>query len=447
MLHEPASTPSDDPIPIIDEPEEPLDPTEQKMQHALNGLSQIMDIHEQVFPQWDDIRLEDRAIIVQGEVDYLMTVQGRLTMESESAYQHLDTLFQKHQLTALFREHTTNDGKRHHQVIVLDGRLKQPKPPSPIPNIILLILTIVSLLYIGTATAIGEIGLTNPAAAEQLSQNLIPQFWRGLPYTLSILLILGSHEMAHWFMMRKYKVVASLPYFIPGFIFSPFGTFGAVIVTKGAILNRKALFDIGASGPLVGLFFAVQILLIGLLTSPIVAVTGGAVEGNSLFYIMAKIATLGEFYPTATHDVMLNQLAWAGWTGLFVTALNLIPLGQLDGGHILYSYFGDVARKFYYPILGIALFLTLFVSSIWTILLVMLAVLGKVYAVPLDNITKLDPIRKSIALSTFVIFALIFIPAPITTPDNSGGLLAGVLVVISWQALRRFFSRIRFARH
>jgi len=440
MLHEPASTPSDDPVPIIEEPDTPPDPTEQKVEAAIDCLSQVMYINEQVFPQWDDIRLEDRAIIVQGEVDYLMTLEGHLRIESELAYQKLDDLFAQHDLTALFRE-DIRDGKHHHRVIVLDGRLQQPDPPSPIPNIILLILTIISLLFIGTATAIGEIELSNPALAEQLSQNMIPQFWRGLPYTLSILLILGSHEMAHWFMMKKYNVVASLPYFIPGFIFSPFGTFGAVIITKGAIRNRKALFDIGASGPLAGLIFAIPILIIGLATSPVIEITGGAVEGNSAFYALAKIVSLGQFYPTATHDVMLNQLAWAGWTGLFVTALNLIPLGQLDGGHILYSSLGDIARKFYYPILATALFLTLFVSSIWLVLLLMLAFVGKIYAVPLDDITQLDPIRRAISIFIFVVFVLIFIPAPITTPDNSGGLIAGIFVVMSWQLLRRFFTK------
>ena len=440
MLHEPASTPSDDPIPITEAPEAPPDPTQEKIDIALECLSAVMDVHGQVFPQWDDIRIEDRALIIQGEVDYLMTVDGVLTVDSEFAYTQLDKAFHEHNLTALFREETV-DGKRVHRVLVLDGRLKTPATPSPIPNIVLLILTIVSLLYIGTAIAIGEIGLTDAALADQLNQNLVPEFWRGLPYTLSILLILGSHEMAHWFMMRKYKVVASLPYFIPGFIFSPFGTFGAVIVTKGAIRNRKALFDIGASGPLAGLIFAIPILFVGLASSPVVEITGGAVEGNSVLYAFTKLLSLGQFYPTATHDVLLNQLAWAGWTGLFVTALNLIPLGQLDGGHILYAYLGNIARKFYYPILATALFLTLFVSSIWLILLLMLALLGKVYAVPLDDITPLDPIRRSLALFIFVIFTLIFIPAPITTPDNSGGLLAGVLVVVSSQILRRLFSQ------
>ncbi len=441
MLHESASAPSDDSVYIPKKPAPPKDPIEEKLDTAIKCLTKVMDIHQRVYPEWDAIQIEDRAIIVQGEVDYLMTVAGQLKLDAEEAYQQLDIRLAEHHMTALFRQSVIG-GKPVHTVHILDGRLVKPKTPSPIPNMILLILTIVSLLYIGSATAIGEIGLANPALAERLSENLVFQFWRGLPYTISILLILGTHEMAHWFMMRKHKVVASLPYFIPGFIFSPFGTFGAVIVTKGAILNRKALFDIGISGPLAGLVFAIPILFIGLATSPVIAVSGGAVEGNSLLYMFAKVFTLGQFYPTATEDVMLNQLAWAGWTGLFVTALNLIPLGQLDGGHIVYSLFGNIARKLYIPILGVALFLTLFVSSIWAILLAMLAFVGKIYAVPLDDITKLDPFRRKLGIFTFFIFMLIFIPAPITTPDNSGGLLAGVLVIISWQHMKARLGRL-----
>lgn len=444
MLHEPASAPSDNPTPIIEPPKVELDPALEKQETALDLVSDVMVIENRLFPQWDELSLEDRATMIQGDVDYMLTVDGYLKDDSESAYDVLDKQLEKQDMMALFREVYTPDGKVKHRLHILEGRMKTPSQPSPIPNIVLLILTIASTLYIGTATAIGEIRLTDVILADTLSQNVLTELWRGLPYTISIMLILGSHEMAHWFMMRKYKVVASLPYFIPSFLFSPFGTFGAVIVTKGAIKNRKALFDIGVAGPLAGLIFAIPILLIGLATSPVIEIIGGAVEGNSIVYALSKILVFGQFLPNATSDVMVNQLAWAGWTGLFVTALNLIPLGQLDGGHILYATFGSRARKLYYPILGVALFLTIFVSSIWVILLLMLMLLGKVYAVPLNDITRLDPLRRRIATLTLIIFALIFIPAPIMTPDNSGGMIASVFIAVSWYVLRsRFANRLR----
>ena len=425
MLHEPASAPSDHPSPIPDEPKTPIDPIQEQQQLALNTVAEVLDIEQDMILEWHELPLEDRATVVQGNVDYLLTIIGDLKIESEIAYERLDKSLEEHDMTALFREKVL-DGEEKHVVHILDGRMQTSKSSSPLVNIVMLILTIGSLLYIGASTAIGEIGLTDLNLAETLKNKLIAELWRGLPYTLSLMLILGGHEMAHWFMMRKYQVVASLPFFIPSFHFSPFGTFGAIIITRGAIRNRKVLFDIGVSGPLVGLIFAIPILVIGLATSPVVERSEGRIEGNSIGYAVAKVIVLGEFLPNETSDVMLNQLARAGWTGLFVTALNLIPLGQLDGGHILYSVLGNRARKLYIPILAMALGLTLFVSSIWVVLFFMLMALGKIYAVPLNDITPLDPFRRQIALLTLIIFILIFIPAPITTPDSSGGLLAGL---------------------
>ena len=415
---------------------------EDLQQIALTQIAEVMHIQQELDLEWQELAIEDRATIIQGDVDYLLTVEGHLTIESERAYERLDQLLATHQLAALFREKWTA-GEVTHVIHIVEGRIKRPNTPSFIPNIVLLILTIASLLYIGMVTAIGEIGLTDPALATALRENPIPELWRGYPYAISLLLILGSHEMAHWLMMRQHRVVASLPYFIPSFTYGLFGTFGAIILTKGAIRNRKALFDIGVSGPLVGLAFVIPILFIGLATSPVIEVSGGLVEGNSMSYAMAKILMFGEFLPNGTSDVILNQLAKAGWTGLFVTALNLIPLGQLDGGHILYALWGNQARKLYIPILSIVIFLTLFVYSLWGLWFILLLALGKIYAVPLDDITPLDPTRRRIAWATLIIFVLIFIPAPITSPDSSGGLLAGLLVIVSWQRLRGIFSRRR----
>ena len=438
MLHEPASSPSDDPIVVL-QSNTTVDPSSKKFEIALDCIAEVATITQQVFPQWDDLPLEDRAIMIQGDVDYLLTVEAQLTVESNQAYATLDKLLKAHQLTPVFREQIAN-GKTTQVIHILDGRLTTPDIPSRIPNLVLLILTIASLLFIGTVTTVGEIRLTDPAFADTINQSLVANLWRGLPYTISIMLILGSHEMAHWLIMRKYNVAASLPYFIPSFIFSPFGTFGAIIITKGAIRNRKALFDIGVSGPLMGLVFAIPILLIGLATSPVVEATGGMVEGNSIIYAFAKILTFGKLLPDGVSDVMLNQLAWAGWTGLFVTALNLIPLGQLDGGHILYSVLGHRARKLYIPILAITLFLTLFVSSVWAILFILLLFMGRFYAVPLDDITPLGQRRQQIAIITLIIFALIFIPIPISTPDGGGGMLAGAVVITAWQIMRKFLG-------
>jgi len=136
-------------------------------------------------------------------------------------------------------------------------------------------------------------------------------------------------------------------------------------------------------------------------------------EGNSILYALAKIVTFGHFVPDGMRDVFINQLAQAGWTGLLVTALNLIPIGQLDGGHALYSLIGERARVLFYPALIIlALLATIYTG--WIIWLILLFALGRLYATPLDMITPLNPGRRAIAVTTLIVFVLVFMPVPFT---------------------------------
>jgi membrane-associated protease RseP (regulator of RpoE activity) len=281
----------------------------------------------------------------------------------------------------------------------------------------------------------------SPGFVEALG-NLFANLWRGIPYAAAIMLILVPHEMGHYLMMRRQQIAASLPYFIPAPLISPFGTFGAAIQLRETLKNRRKLLDVGAAGPIAGFVFAVPILLIGLATSPVAEMSGpvGFVEGNSLLYAFSKFIIFGEVLPAGGRDVLLNQLAWAGWTGLFVTAINMIPLGQLDGGHVLYSLLGETARKLYWPLLGVMVALTLFVSSVWLLIAVMLFFVGRVYAVPMDTITPLDRPRKLAGIAALVIFVLTFPPVPIYIPGESGGLLTGMIgAVVSLSLVRRWW--------
>ena len=134
-------------------------------------------------------------------------------------------------------------------------------------------------------------------------------------------------------------------------------------------------------------------------------------EGNSIVYALAKLLVFGHFYPDGMRDVFINQLASAGWTGLLVTGLNLLPIGQLDGGHALYSLIGDRARVLFFPVLmGMALLATLY--SGWTLWLFLLFFFGRMYATPLDNVTPLDSRRKVIAIISLIMFFLVFMPIP-----------------------------------
>jgi len=188
--------------------------------------------------------------------------------------------------------------------------------------------------------------------------------------------------------------------------------------------NRRVLLDIGAAGPLAGLIVAIPVLLIGLRTSPVLpspvldvfmlksTSASYVLEGNSILYALAKILVFGQFLPDGMRDVYINQVAQAGWTGLLVTALNLVPIGQLDGGHTLYSLIGERARLVYLPLLALLGLLTL-ISGSWLLWVILLLMFGRVYATPLDSITRLDTRRRVVAIVTLIVFILVFMPIPL----------------------------------
>jgi membrane-associated protease RseP (regulator of RpoE activity) len=164
----------------------------------------------------------------------------------------------------------------------------------------------------------------------------------GLWYSVPLMAILVCHELGHYFAALHHRVPASLPFFVPlppGF--GLLGTMGAVIFQSGTA-DRKKLIDIGAAGPLAGFVVALPVLVYGLAHSPVRAQPAiGLEEGNSLLYALLKFAVKGEWLPSGGRDVILHPTAWAGWAGLLVTMLNLMPIGQLDGGHVATAYFGN----------------------------------------------------------------------------------------------------------
>lgn len=321
---------------------------------------------------------------------------GRLRLDSETAYARLD----EHFAALDYHVVLTTDNENRPVILALKGRV-HPRPRPTWPNIVLLVLTILSLLFVGAAHQAGM----------QDRDSIV--LWEGIPYAASILLILGAHELGHYFAARYHRVNVTLPYFIP-LPFGFFGTLGAFIQLREPMRNRKILFDIGVAGPLVGFVVAVPILLIGLATSHVEPLPSEdyVLEGDSLLYATAKFTVFGEFLPNADEDVFINQLAKAGWTGLFITGLNLIPLGQLDGGHVVFTLLGKHARRLYVPVLGIFLALSFF-NSAWLIWTLLLFLLGRAYAVPLDTITPLDRRRRWLGYTALMIFVLVFVPNPL----------------------------------
>jgi membrane-associated protease RseP (regulator of RpoE activity) len=168
----------------------------------------------------------------------------------------------------------------------------------------------------------------------------------GWSYAVPLLTILLCHEFGHYIMARRHRVSATLPMFIP-VPMPPFGTLGAVIKMRGRIRTRNALLDIGAAGPLAGIIVALPVTYIGLRLSPIVPIVHQGAwtqEGTSILYALLKFLAKGPI--DANHDVMLHPIANAGWVGMFVTMINLIPYGQLDGGHVAYALLGRIHDRF-----------------------------------------------------------------------------------------------------
>lgn len=234
---------------------------------------------------------------------------------------------------------------------------------------------------------------------------------RGLPFSLSLMTVLLVHELAHYLMSKKRYVEATPPLFIPAP--SIIGTFGAFIRMKSPVRSRKALIDISAAGPLAGFVASLVVSVIGLSLSEIRQVENGAsalVLGESLLTTLLTHMIFGEI--PVNHDVFLHPIAFAGWIGFFVTSLNLIPIGQLDGGHIAFALLGKMHRK-----LSIALTCGLVVLGIflwlgWLIWAVLLIILGMRHPPVMVWEGSLDAKRRLLCASCFLIFLITFVPSP-----------------------------------
>ena len=229
------------------------------------------------------------------------------------------------------------------------------------------------------------------------------------------MLILGTHEFGHYFYAQKHKVDATLPYFIPAppFLFL-IGTFGAFIKIKSPIYRKDALLQIGAAGPIAGFIIAVPALVIGLWLSEVVEkvdVQGALMLGDSiLMKILTWITHPGLL---ENQDIMLHPIAFAGWIGLLVTMLNLLPIGQLDGGHVAYAMMGEkqgwVAKAAFAALIPLSFFSLNWL--VWGILILIL--MRSTKHPPIQDIhAPLSPNNIRVGYACLVIFILCFIPAP-----------------------------------
>ncbi len=243
---------------------------------------------------------------------------------------------------------------------------------------------------------------------------LTTYYVNGIWYSITIMTTLLAHELGHFFMCRKYHVDATMPYFLP-LPFPPFGTFGAVIKMKGHIPDKKALFDIGAAGPLMGLFFAVPAIIIGLLLSDVRPVPQDASHylglGEPVLFSFLSKLVLGNL-PEGM-DVFLHPVAFAGWAGLFVTALNLLPIGQLDGGHIMYALLGKKSKIVYRVGIFVFCVIAIVLYPGWMVFAILLLLFGFRHPAPMDEAVTLDRKRKVLGIVLFIIFLVSFTPVPL----------------------------------
>jgi membrane-associated protease RseP (regulator of RpoE activity) len=279
---------------------------------------------------------------------------------------------------------------------------------------LLFVLTIVTTTLVGADQYAGF--LADFKRSGPLSMSVPALLLRGFWYSATILAILGCHELGHYLACRYYNIDASLPYFLPVPI-SITGTLGAFIRIREPIPEKRMLFDIGIAGPIAGFLVAVPALFIGVSMSHVVQLPAdfvGLELGEPLLFKVASWLFWGA--TPKGYSLNLHPMAFAAWFGLLATALNLFPIGQLDGGHISYAVLGPRSTYVTFLMLGVALMLT-FVSSSWMVwtglMMVMLFMVGPRHPRVFDEEVPLDRTRLLLALFALVMFILCFTPAPI----------------------------------
>jgi membrane-associated protease RseP (regulator of RpoE activity) len=271
---------------------------------------------------------------------------------------------------------------------------------KPYLHILLFILTLFSTITVG-------------AIHQGVNPFIEPlNIYKGIPFSIALLIILLSHEFSHYLASRRHGVEATLPYFIPAPTL--FGTFGAFIKMKSPITTRNALMDIGSSGPIAGFFVSILVTIIGLPLSKIVPVNNISEViklGDSLLFSFLTKLILGSV--PSNHEIFLHPVAFAGWIGFFVTSMNLLPVGQLDGGHILYSLLGERHKLISISLIIFMIILGIFVWEGWIVWSILLVILGFKHPPIIYSEVPLASNRKIIGWSTLIIFILTFTPVPV----------------------------------
>lgn len=312
-----------------------------------------------------------------------------------------------------------------------------PLPPTPVfqyyrplrprfqdrvwKHVVLFLLTVCTATFAGAGYYL--------SFASDFGRRAMPFDWsvflHGLWYSIPVLLILGAHEMGHYLLCRRYNVDASLPYFIPAPL--PLtGTFGAVIKIREAFPTRTILFDIGVGGPIAGFLALLPLLFWGMAMSRVVPtphIEAGIAFGEPLLFRLASWLVLGPIRDGQSLNA--HPMVFAAWFGMLATALNLLPFGQLDGGHITYATLGRWSTPLSIATVTTAVLMTVFVSISWVVMTLMMVVM--VYTLGPGHprvIYEHEPVgaaRNAVAILALIIFILCFTPVPLQFGYLGGG--------------------------
>lgn len=354
----------------------------------------------------------------------IMFLGDLLMADSEAAYDRIAERWRAYQYTPMLRR------QQGQIVLIAQPGIIAPKPSNPWINLALAIVTLISVLFTG---AVYECQGCVPAT--------LSQWLGGLPMMLAMMGILLAHEFGHYFAARYHKIAVTLPYFIPLPVISPVGTMGAFIQLRAPFKTKKQLFDIGVAGPLGGLIVALPLVFWGVAQSTVAEINrgAGALEGNSIFYLTLKYLLHRELLPSfdqyaglpfwreflyllggivpaqgSGHDIFINSFAFAAWFGLFVTAMNLIPVGQLDGGHVIYCLLGEKARWLGMALVGFMVIMGIFWWSGWLFwAMLVFWIIGPGHPPPLNDLVELGWPRRLLAYAMIFIFIILFMPNPL----------------------------------
>ncbi|MGD2205372.1 MAG: site-2 protease family protein [Anaerolineae bacterium] len=422
---------------MFDDVKEPAQRAAEQVEEAVSDLFAVDDVtlgipggaeamHRRAVPR------ARSALDRPGRSSDGVRLRGRLQVPSEQAYPKIAARLRKMGYTAVLRRDPENDLD---VLLAVPGVMPQESRPRLWLNALLFALTILATLFVGAFWS-------DQVPSDADLGWILTHLWIGWPFALSLMTILTGHELGHYFAGRYYKVPVSLPYFIPMPV-PPLGTMGAFILMKGQSVNRRQMLTVGAAGPLVGFILAVPVLILGLSLStvePMAAPESGMMvflEGNSLLYLLLKFVLFGQILPgsgapptilaawrevgaallgtfpiDSGYDVFIHPVALAGWAGLLVTAFNLLPVGQLDGGHVLYSLVGQRAKALTWPVVGVLVVMGLFLWQGWLLWAALIFLFGRAHPDPLDDVTRLDTPRKIVAVAVLLIFVVTFTPLP-----------------------------------